>query len=235
METTRHWAADRRTRILGTGSTFSAKVWLGPGGKNAQPHPGDDPTSRANERLPSSHQAAGLQPHAPTPQPRNIALASAGASPRGPRRPRLAKRAIAPSRPTRGAHLHWPAAAEGGDSRGRGGPSPQSPAPGPPARRRLRAAGGSPWRVAEPSSRGGYFGDSGSRARRPPRPAGDAGQGSCRRILRGGEARGSTSGRSARAGRVTRVRGKDARPSLRGRAARKCPRRARAAHLWPSG
>lgn len=57
----------------------------------------------------------------PQPTSRNIIPAPIRASPRGPSRLRLARRGIAPSRPTVRAHPHWlAAAAAGGGGGGRG-------------------------------------------------------------------------------------------------------------------
>lgn len=79
---------------------------------SAGPHPAPLPAEQAQP--PTERRVSAPQPR---PTQRNIALAPLLASPRGPRRPRLVKGGIAPSRPTACARLHWLVAGVGGPKR----------------------------------------------------------------------------------------------------------------------
>ena len=112
-------------------------------------HPGQRPIfSGAASASPDAHRAACPSPR-PHPTPRNIALAPLRTSPRGPCQPRLAKRSIAPPRPTACVHPHWPLAKGGGAfSDGTQAGRARAPEPRPlalrwsPDLRRLKRAGG---------------------------------------------------------------------------------------------
>jgi hypothetical protein len=103
------------------------------------------PRAQPAGAFPSAHQR-----RAPTPclhpTPRNIALAPFRASPRGLRRVRLAKRSIAPSRPTARCALSLAGGGVGAEPERGAGTPPEAPPPGPsfgriPPRPRRAGAG----------------------------------------------------------------------------------------------
>lgn len=97
--------------LLGTTPPFPS-IGLQPLGLGGVNWP--SPTSSGSSRVfPTAHRTASRYSR-PHPTPRNIALAPLGASLRGLRRPRLAKRGIAPPRPTACARSHWTVTGMGG-------------------------------------------------------------------------------------------------------------------------